>query len=128
MLRSRSGVKFASELLGTMLLLAAVVGSGIMGEALAQGNLAVALLANAAATAGVLYVLITILGPLSGATSILRFRWSPSRGVSSRALTPRRISLRNSRARFSACCLHILCSTSTSCRSLPRRARASDSM
>ncbi len=67
MLRSRSGVKFASELLGTMLLLAAVVGSGIMGEALAQGNLAVALLANAAATAGVLYVLITILGPLSGA-------------------------------------------------------------
>jgi glycerol uptake facilitator-like aquaporin len=51
MLRSRSGVKFASELLGTMLLLAAVVGSGIMGEALAQGNLAVALLANAAATA-----------------------------------------------------------------------------
>jgi glycerol uptake facilitator-like aquaporin len=67
MLRSRSSVEFASELLGTMLLLAAVVGSGIMGEALAQGNLAVALLANAAATAGVLYVLITILGPLSGA-------------------------------------------------------------
>jgi glycerol uptake facilitator-like aquaporin len=50
-LRSRSGVKFGSEFLGTMLLLAAVVGSGIMGEALAQGNLAVALLANAAATA-----------------------------------------------------------------------------
>lgn len=67
MLRSHGGVKFAAEFLGTALLLAAVVGSGIMGEALAQGNLAVALLANAAATAGVLYVLITILGPLSGA-------------------------------------------------------------
>lgn len=60
-------MKFAAEFLGTLLLLAAVVGSGIMGESLAQGNLAVALLANAAATAGMLYVLITIFGPLSGA-------------------------------------------------------------
>lgn len=60
-------MKLAAEFLGTALLLATVVGSGIMGEALAQGNLAVALLANAAATAGMLYVLITIFGPLSGA-------------------------------------------------------------
>lgn len=57
----------AAEFLGTAALLAIVVGSGIMGERLAQGNVAVALLANAAATAGGLYVLIVALGPLSGA-------------------------------------------------------------
>ena len=56
-----------AEFLGTMLLLAIVVGSGIMGERLADGNAAIALLANAAATAGGLYVLIVLFGPLSGA-------------------------------------------------------------
>lgn len=56
-----------AEFLGTLLLLAIVVGSGIMGERLAGGNAAVALLANAAATAGGLYVLIVLFGPLSGA-------------------------------------------------------------
>jgi glycerol uptake facilitator-like aquaporin len=56
-----------AEALGTALLLAIVVGSGIMGERLAGGNVAIALLANAAATAGGLYVLIVLLGPLSGA-------------------------------------------------------------
>jgi glycerol uptake facilitator-like aquaporin len=50
-----------------MLLLAAVVGSGIMGSALSGGNDGIALLANAAATAGVLYVLVETLGPVSGA-------------------------------------------------------------
>jgi glycerol uptake facilitator-like aquaporin len=57
----------AAEFLGTLLLLAIVVGSGIMGERLAAGNVAVALLANAAATAAGLYVLIELLGPVSGA-------------------------------------------------------------
>lgn len=57
----------AAEFLGTLLLLAIVVGSGIMGERLAAGNVAVALLANAAATAAGLYVLIEVLGPFSGA-------------------------------------------------------------
>ena len=57
----------AAEFLGTLLLLAIVVGSGIMGERLAAGNAAVALLANAAATAAGLYVLIELLGPVSGA-------------------------------------------------------------
>lgn len=57
----------AAEFLGTLLLLAVVVGSGIMGERLAEGNVAVALLANAIATAGGLYVLIVLFGPLSGA-------------------------------------------------------------
>lgn len=56
-----------AEFLGTLLLLAIVVGSGVMGERLAGGNVAIALLANAAATAAGLYVLIVLLGPISGA-------------------------------------------------------------
>jgi glycerol uptake facilitator-like aquaporin len=56
-----------SESIGTALLLAIVVGSGIMGERLAQGNAAVALLANAIATGAGLYTLIVIFGPVSGA-------------------------------------------------------------
>ena len=59
--------RLAAEFIGTALLLATVVGSGVMGVALADGNDAIALLANAGATAGVLYVLIVVLGPLSGA-------------------------------------------------------------
>ncbi len=57
----------AAEALGTALLVAAVIGSGIMGERLAGGNDAVALLANTGATAAALYVLITLFAPLSGA-------------------------------------------------------------
>lgn len=57
----------AAEFVGTALLLAIVVGSGIMGESLAGGNAAVALLGNSIATGAGLYVLITILGPVSGA-------------------------------------------------------------
>ncbi|AIF48813.1 aquaporin [Dyella japonica] len=59
--------KLLAEFIGTALLLATVVGSGIMGVALANGNNAVALLANAGATASALYVLIVIFGPVSGA-------------------------------------------------------------
>ena len=59
--------RLLAEFLGTALLLACVVGSGIMGINLSQGNDGVALLANAGATAGVLYVLIVVLGPISGA-------------------------------------------------------------
>jgi len=59
--------RLASEALGTALLLAAVVGSGIMGERLAGGNAAIALLANTLATGAVLAALIYSLGPLSGA-------------------------------------------------------------
>jgi glycerol uptake facilitator-like aquaporin len=57
----------ASEFLGTAGLLAVVIGSGIMGERLSGGNDAIALLANSAATAGGLYVLILSLAPISGA-------------------------------------------------------------
>lgn len=57
----------AAELLGTALLLAVVVGSGIMGESLAGGNVAIALLANSLATGAGLAVLVLVFGPISGA-------------------------------------------------------------
>lgn len=57
----------AAEFLGTALLLLAITGSGIMGESLAAGNVAVALLANSLATAAALYVILSVLGPVSGA-------------------------------------------------------------
>ena len=56
-----------AELLGTASLLCAVIGSGIMAENLAGGNVAIALLANTLATVFALYVLIETLGPVSGA-------------------------------------------------------------
>ncbi len=56
-----------AEALGTALLLAAVVGSGIMGERLAGGNIAMALLANTLATGAMLAALILTFGPISGA-------------------------------------------------------------
>lgn len=59
--------RLLAEGLGSLLLLATVVGSGVMGTNLSQGNDGIALLANATATAGILYVLITVLGPVSGA-------------------------------------------------------------
>lgn len=62
-LRSR----LAAEFLGTAFLLAAVVGSGIMGERLAGGNVALALLANSVATGAALVALILSFGPISGA-------------------------------------------------------------
>jgi len=62
-LRSRA----VAEFLGTAFLLAAVVGSGIMGERLAGGNVAITLLANTLATGAMLVALILTLGPISGA-------------------------------------------------------------
>jgi glycerol uptake facilitator-like aquaporin len=59
--------RLGAEGLGSLLLAATVVGSGIMAERLSGGNLAVALLANTAATVAVLAVLIALLGPVSGA-------------------------------------------------------------
>jgi glycerol uptake facilitator-like aquaporin len=58
---------YLSEFIGTALLLAIVAGSGIMGETLGAGNAAVALLGNSIATGAGLYVLIVLLGPISGA-------------------------------------------------------------
>lgn len=59
--------RLATEALGSAVLLTIVVGSGIMAEQLAAGNTAIALLANSLATGAGLYVLITLLGPISGA-------------------------------------------------------------
>jgi glycerol uptake facilitator-like aquaporin len=59
--------KLAAEALGSFFLFATVVGSGIMAERLAGGNVAVALLGNAMATGAMLFVLIAMLGPISGA-------------------------------------------------------------
>lgn len=57
----------AAEAIGSFLLFATVVGSGIMAERLADGNIAIALLGNTIATGAMLFVLITMLGPISGA-------------------------------------------------------------
>ena len=59
--------RLAAEALGTFFLLATVVGSGIMGETLAGGNIAIALLGNTIATGAILVVLILVFGPISGA-------------------------------------------------------------
>ena len=59
--------RLGAEALGSFLLFATVIGSGIMGESLAAGNSAVALLGNTIATGAMLFVVITMLGPISGA-------------------------------------------------------------
>ncbi|WP_242525136.1 aquaporin [Lysobacter changpingensis] len=90
--------KLLAEFIGTALLLAAVVGSGIMGETLSRGNAAVALLANAAATAGALYVLIVLFAPISGAhfnpavTLAMRLRGELGRGESAAYLVVQAIA------------------------------------
>ena len=61
------GRRLTAEALGTAMLLATVIGSGIMGEQLAGGNVAIALLANSIATGTALYALILVFAPISGA-------------------------------------------------------------
>ncbi|MGI9503066.1 MAG: aquaporin, partial [Geminicoccaceae bacterium] len=61
------GRRLAAEAVGTAFLLATVVGSGIMGETLAGGNVAIALLGNTIPTGAILVVLILMFGPISGA-------------------------------------------------------------
>lgn len=74
--------RLTAEGLGSLLLAATVIGSGIMAERLAAGNLAVALIANTGATVAVLATLIALLGPVSGAhccSPIPRAKKSPIR-------------------------------------------------
>src|SRR3954451_3647486 len=61
------GKRLAAEAIGSFFLFACVIGSGIMAQNLSGGNDAVALLGNTLATGAMLFVLITILGPISGA-------------------------------------------------------------
>jgi glycerol uptake facilitator-like aquaporin len=79
--------RLVSELLGTALLVAVVIGSGIMGERLSGGNDAIALLGNTLATGAALVVLITVFGPISGA------HFNPA--VTLVSLARRRLSLRD---------------------------------
>ncbi len=60
-------MKYLAEAVGTFLLVAVVVGSGIMAENLSNGNIAVALLGNTIATGAILFVIIKMFGPISGA-------------------------------------------------------------
>src|ERR1700688_1780049 len=66
-MKSSLARRIAAEFLGTGFLVAAVVGSGIMGERLSGGNVAIALLANTIATGAALAALIFAFGPISGA-------------------------------------------------------------
>ena len=66
-MRATGPRKLLAEALGTTLLLAVVIGSGIMAERLSGGNAAIALLANTLATVGGLYILIEVFAPVSGA-------------------------------------------------------------
>jgi glycerol uptake facilitator-like aquaporin len=66
-MKTTLGVRIAAEFLGTAFLVAAVVGSGIMAERLADGNIALTLLANTIATGGALIALLLAFGPISGA-------------------------------------------------------------
>ncbi len=77
--------KLLAEALGTALLLAVVIGSGIMAERLSGGNVAVALLANTLATVAGLYVLIEVFGPVSGA----HFNPAVSLSLAARGALPR---------------------------------------
>lgn len=77
--------KLFAEALGTALLLTVVIGSGIMAERLAGGNVAIALLANTLATVGGLYILIEVFGPVSGA----HFNPAVSLVVAARGAMPR---------------------------------------
>ncbi|MGB2293999.1 MAG: MIP/aquaporin family protein [Candidatus Puniceispirillum sp.] len=67
MSRQMIGRRLVAEWLGTLMLLATVIGSGIMAERLAGGNVALALLGNTIATGAILVVLITVFAPVSGA-------------------------------------------------------------
>jgi glycerol uptake facilitator-like aquaporin len=81
------GQKLFAEFLGTALLLAIVIGSGIMGERLAGGNVAVALVVNTLSTVGGLYVLIEVFGPVSGA----HFNPAVSAVMAYRGLLPQKL-------------------------------------
>lgn len=83
----RPGQKLFAEFLGTALLLAIVIGSGIMGERLAAGNVAIALVVNTLSTVGGLYILIEVFGPISGAhfnpavSAVMTFKGLLPRGL-----------------------------------------------
>jgi glycerol uptake facilitator-like aquaporin len=90
----------AAEFLGALLLTATVIGSGIMGERLAAGNLAVALLANTMATVAALATLIAVFGPISGA----HFNPAVTLVAAWRRLIPAKLSIAYVVAQILGCC------------------------
>ena len=82
--------RVAAEAIGTAFLLAVIIGSGIMGERLAGGNVAMALLANSLATAGGLAALILALGPVSGAhfNPVVTLAFAMDRNIPWREVAP----------------------------------------
>ena len=92
--------RLAAETLGTMLLVATVVGSGIMASKLSPSNIAVALLGNTIPTGAILVVLITILGPLSGA----HFNPAVSIVMQSRSSVPGAVTLQYVLAQIAGGC------------------------
>ena len=104
--------RLTGELLGTALLLAAVVGSGIMGERLSGGNVAIALLANTLATGAMLVTLIFTFGAVSGAHFNPAVTLADASQGGMRCATFPATSWRKPRARCSACGLLISCSRS----------------
>jgi len=100
-MNSRLAQRLLAEALGTALLLAVVIGSGIMAERLAGGNAGLALLANALATVGGLYVLIEIFGPVSGA----HFNPAVSAVMAARGALPRALLLPYAAAQFAGAVL-----------------------
>ncbi len=92
--------RLAAEGLGSLLLAATVIGSGIMAERLAQGNSAVALLANTGATVAVLATLIALLGPISGA----HFNPAVSAVEAARGRLPIADALAYAAAQVAGCC------------------------
>jgi glycerol uptake facilitator-like aquaporin len=103
---ARRGV---AEGLGTALLLIAVVGSGIMGERLAAGNVAIALLANSVATGGALVALIVAFGPVSGAhlNPVVTLADAVERGIAWREV-PLRIALQIAGALAGVAVAHVM--------------------
>lgn len=94
------GQRVLAEGLGSMLLAAAVVGSGVMAERLANGNPAIALLANAAATVAALATLVALFGPVSGA----HFNPAVSAVMALRARLAPREAIAYALAQFAGCC------------------------
>jgi hypothetical protein len=103
------GRRLAAEGLGTALLLAAIIGSGIMGEQLAGGNTAIALLANTVATGAALVALILTFGPSPGRITIPWYQWLRRSGADWRGVRSRSIRSSRSSADLPAWLPHISC-------------------
>jgi glycerol uptake facilitator-like aquaporin len=93
-----------AEWLGSLLLTATVIGSGVMAEQLAAGNTAIALLANTGATVSVLFTLIALLGPVSGA----HFNPAVSFIIASRQSMPWRDAVAYTLIQITGCCMGTL--------------------